>query len=210
MSKKTPKKSSESKKEENTLSTVWIVVAALAIPAILLGVWNLTTIDRTESYTYNGFLFEQVPCEVGMCWETVVVSNVGEHPVLFMNGPQEVEDVTIDPSAVERVLNLTHTRNSSVTIAFDEGVPGEVGIAAANIARITGERFYRIPTTGGIYNQDITCSAATPARSVIYLTQLEATGAFLEEDCILVTAPNTQELVLASDALTLHLLQIMQ
>lgn len=205
MTTKTPEE-----KEPQTLKTVWVVTAALLIPVIILGVYWYTSQFTVEEYTYNGFVFTKIPCEVGECWQTTVVSNVGEHPVLFFNGPREVEDIQIDPLAVERVLNLTRIANSSLRIGFDEGVPGEVAIAASNIARVTGDRFYRIPTRGGVYGVDFTCSSATQPRPILYLTQDQETGAFLQGNCIFVVAPTTAELVRVSDAYTLHLLQIMR
>lgn len=216
---KTPKKAVKNAEKPSdsqevatgTITTTQIVLAALILPVILLGVWYGTTyFSGAESYTYNGFEFRQVPCEIGQCWETTVVSNIGEHPILFMHGPQEVQDIPVDPLAVERVLNLTRYQNTSAVIAFDQGVPGEVGIAATNIARITGERFYRIPTTGAVYGQTVTCDDATPMNTVVYLTQASETGVVLSDDCVLVIAENTTEIVRVADAYTLHLLQIMQ
>lgn len=196
--------------EPAPVKTMWVVLAALLIPVIILGVYWYTSQVTTEQYVYNGFVFTQIPCEVGECWQTTVISNVGEHPVLFFYGPQELEDITIEPEAIERVLNLTRMANSSLRIGFDQGVPGEIAIAATNIARVTGERFYRIPTTGGVYGEDFTCSSASRARPILYLTQDAQTGAYLQDDCVYLTATNTSEAVRVSDAYTLHLLQIMR
>ncbi len=203
-------KTEEQEKEPEPIKTMWVIIAALLIPVIILGVYWYTSQVTVEEYTHNGFVFTQIPCEVGECWQTTVISNVGEHPVLFFHGPRELEDITIDPAAVDRVLNLTRIANTSLRIGFDEGVPGEVAIAASNIARVTGDRFYRIPTRGGVYGVDFTCSSATLTRPVLYLTQDEQTGVYLQDNCIYAVAPTTAELVRVSDAYTLHLLQIMR
>ena len=196
--------------EPKTVPTTWIIVAALTLPAIILGIYWVAQQTTTDIQEYNGFFFEHVPCEVGDCWETVVVSNVGEHSILFLHHPSEVEDILIERPAVERVLNLTRIADSGLWISFEDGVPGEVGQAAANIARITGDRFYRIPTQAALYGRDVTCASGTDIRPVLFLTQEQTNRVYLNNNCIVVAAESAQEIMRVADAFSFHLLQIMR
>lgn len=189
-----------------TVRTIWVVLAVLLGIAAILGVLYLT--QGTETLEHNGFIFEEVSCPRGTCWQTNVVSNIGVHPITFYYNPEQLQDVPVDPAAVERVLNLTRTRNASVTFVFDEGVPGEVGLAAVQMARITGDRFYQIPTSGAVHGT-VTCKDASAVRTVIYLVQAPVAGVALQDDCVHVTAPDADELLRVADAYAMSLLRIL-
>lgn len=197
------------KKPVETIETYKVILALLALGVGLY--LFLSTTSTPDSFELNGFSFEEVRCPASesTCWQTIVVTNVAQHPIIFYSDPREVQDIPIDQEAVDVILNLTTSRNSSVTIAFDEGVPGEVGVAATLIARVTGERLYQIDTSGGVYGQDISCAQSQGLNRVIYLMQSDQEGAFVEDGCIIVTAPDSQRLRDVVDAYTMHLLLIL-
>lgn len=163
------------------------------------------------TYEYNGFTFTETQCAQDReCWSALVNLNIGAREVPFFYRPDQVEDVPVDPSAVERILSLTRSRNSSVTIVFDEGASGEVGVAASNLARVTGERVYNISTSGSVYGQPVTCEHASALHAVVYLTHGDLDGVTTRGGCVLIVADDPEELLRVTEAYRLHLLRIMR
>lgn len=189
------------------VKTVWVVLSIAVIAAVAIAA--ALVLERQSSYEHNGFVFEKTRCSDETCWQTQVVTNIGVHPIVFHYGPRDVEDVAVSPTAVARVLNMTTTKNSSIVIAFDEGVPGEVGVAAAQIARITGDRFYQVPTSGSVYGAPTTCADASATRTIIYLRQGPMNAVVLDDGCVHVIAEDAEHVLLVADAFGLHLLRIM-
>lgn len=201
----------ESVKESDSvegISTGKLVGSLVLFAAIIIGAFWLMQPGPSD-FELNGFYFEQVACERGQCYETVVQTNIGVHPITFYSDPREVADIPVDREAVVAILNLTRSRNTSVTIAFDEGVPGEVGVAASLLARVTGERLYNISTSGGVYGEDVVCSQSDRYDRVVYITQTDDNGVFMSNSCIIVTASDVDNLVSVVDAYVMRLLLIL-
>lgn len=199
---------------EPTVATWKIVAVVAVIGVVLFSAYTILSSEElfTGEHEYNGFVFSEAQCSSERsCWSTTVELNIGAREVLFYYGPWEVEDVSVDPAAVERVLNLTYAdMNGSVVIVFDAGSPGEVGVAASNLARITGERFYNIPTSGSEYANPVSCEDSSEQRVVIYLVDGPFEGVRLVDDCVLVSASNPEDLFRVVDAYRLRLMQIIQ
>jgi hypothetical protein len=183
------------------------VLAVLGV--VIVGAFVVLNSSAPNEFSLNGFDFVMSPCDRGQCYETTVYTNVGVHPITFYSDPREVGDVPVDSQAVSAILNLTRSRNSSVTIGFDEGVPGEVGVAAALIARVTGERLYNISTSGAVYGQDVICEMSTATDRVIYLTQTPRDGVFYQDGCVIVSASDVDSLIPVVDAYVMRLLLIL-
>ncbi len=198
----------------------WKIIAVFGVIAVVFGlvylvvtnglsIGGLTIISpASHSYTYNGFVFNATKCtsKGGTCWRTQVVTNIAVNPITFYYGPKETQDVLVSQAAVDRILNLTYYNDSGIIVTFDNGVPGEVAIAGAEISRITG-RVYRIPTAGAVYG-NVTCADGTPRRAIIYLTQGPTAEVRDLNGCVVLTANTTQDLVRVADAFSLHLLRI--
>ena len=187
----------------------WYILAAVVL--IVFIIYAVFYVLRTEDvYEYNGFTFAKTDCGTTReCWQTQVNTNVGVRSLYFYNGPRDVESIPVDQSAVNFVLNLGGYNNSQIVIVFDEQTPGEVGVAATNIARITGERIYNITTSGSVYGQPTTCEHANQVTAVIYLTQGPHRQVTFEQGCIMITAPDAEGVLEVADAYSLHLLTIL-
>ncbi|MFT4250215.1 MAG: hypothetical protein ACMXYD_02530 [Candidatus Woesearchaeota archaeon] len=193
------------------ISTLWVFFALGVLGVGLFAFFLLTASPASSSFELNGFTFEQAACPSveGRCWQTTVVSNVGVHPITFYSDPREVDWIPVSREAVLAVLNLTYSSQNSLTIAFDEGVPGEVGVAASLLARVTGERLYNIPTRGAVYGEGTHCSLSTSRDRVVYLTQGERDAVFVRDGCVIVSARSTSSLISVVDAYVMHLLLIL-
>ena len=201
--------------------STWKILVGVGVGVLLLGLifWVVSSLSASsssvgEEYEYNGFLFrfaEAGSCGTQRdCWRTQVQLNIGVRNVEFYYGPREVEDVFVDPVAVQRVLNLTFADvNGSLVITFDEE-SSEIAAAAVNLASITGERVYNIPTSGSVYGSPVTCADATPERVVVYFVNESFSGVLYEEGCVLISASSRDELLRVTDAYRLHLLRILQ
>lgn len=196
----------------------WKVLVGVGVFLLLVGVVfvlvSSLSAPSVEEYEYNGFVFRSA--DAGSCgtqrdcWRTQVQLNIGVRNVEFYYGPREVEDVFVDPAAVERVLNLTYPgRNGSVVITFDEDFSG-VGIAAPNLAGVTGERVYNIPTTSSVYGQPVSCADASAQLVVVRFINESFSGVAYEDGCVLISASSVDELLRVTDAYRLHLLRILQ
>jgi hypothetical protein len=195
---------------ERPIVPTWKVLGVLVLIIAFIAVLLWAT-QRSESFEHNGFLFERAHCPTGEfdCWQTTVVLNVGVRPILFYYNPLQVEDILVSSTAVERVLAQVPRPNASgeIIITWDDGVPGEVAVAATSIARITGERVYRIPTRGVVYGE-VTCGHARPDRVVMYLMQAERSAVTVRDGCVLVGATSPSELIRVADAFAFALLGI--
>ena len=194
---------------DESIATWKILLAILGVgAALLLGVQLLST---PEVYEHNGFTFTETQCAQDReCWSTLVNLNIGAREIPFYYRPDQVQDVPVDPSAVVRVLNLTTRPDTSLTIAFDEGVPGEVGVAASNLARVTGERVYNISTSGGVYGRDVTCADANATHAVVYIRDGDLNGVTARDGCVFVVADEPEEVLRVTEAFRLHLLRILR
>ena len=204
----------ESVEVEESVATWKVLAGILVVGLLLLGVYSLFSVGESSAseYTYNGFTFVEQQCsEARTCWVSVIQLNIGAVEVPFYYGPRDVEDVPVDPSAVSRVLDLTYADvNGSITLVFDAGAPGELGVAASNLARVTGERLYNIPTSGSEYNNPVSCADSSDEHVVIYFTDAGFDGVSVDEGgCVILSATSPEELLRVSDAYRLHLLRVM-
>ncbi len=190
------------------ISTWIIIIISFAIGGVILFLSVYTA--EPEEYTINTFTFTPVPCPgQDTCWKTNVVSNIGVHPITFYTSPTDAKKYFVQQKAVDTVLNMRSVKGGNIIIAIDEGVPGEVGVAGAQIARVTGEQLYKIPTKSALYIKDVTCEQATPQTTIVYLTQGPAQVVVQKPGCVVVSAPTTTELLSISEAYTMWLLGIL-
>lgn len=201
---------------QQQIPTSKILLTILVVLAVLVGAYTLlsASLASVETYTYNGFTFTEDDCgENRTCWTTVVRLNVGNREVTFFYGPREVEDILVEPLAVESVLDLTRIpQDRSVEIVFSENATGTIGVAASNLARVTGDRVYQIPTSGSVYGQPVTCADANSQHVVIrFIENATLNGVSSRGDgCVIISGQNRDGVLKATDAYRLHLLQILR
>ncbi len=198
--------------EEQVSTYKILLVVALVGVAIFASYSLLSNAELfTDSYEYNGFVFtESDACGAERdCWVTNVQLNVGARQVPFYYGPREAEDVLVEPEAVDRVLSLTYPDvNGTVVILFDEGASGSYGVAASNLARVTGERVYNLPTMGDVYGESFSCDYPRGDDVLIRVTN-GPSGVRLEGSCVVVSG-SEEEILRVMDAYRLSLLRILQ
>lgn len=187
----------------------WQIIIAVAILGIILA--GIIMFSQTEdSYEYNGFVFVEEPCpdQDNQCWTTQVQLNIGLRQVTVFNGPREVEDILVDERAIQFVRSLSRN-DTEIILAINEDDPGRVGVVATNIARVTGEKLFGIPTRGAVFGSEVVCEMATQNRAIIHITE-GPEGVYVQNGCIVISAEDPERLVVVGDAFVLHLLSVMQ
>ncbi|MGM5480461.1 MAG: hypothetical protein ACQESC_03300 [Nanobdellota archaeon] len=228
----TSKRKHESSKKNNNLKEKnssrkiipWITtIAILAVIAILATtVFDISSLfDSTENEdygTYNHFNFEQV----GDKWKTEVVHKNKLFEVPSYYHPLEVENVTYNRDVTLFLMTVPHV---GFTFAVDDKGSKPV-IAAVNIARILGDRYYGFDVTSSIYNSSIdqntttssnvtysNCDQATKKYPVIHISvnETEPVVRFANNNsyCVVVGGADGDQAIKAADRVVFEILQIM-
>lgn len=198
----------------NTTKLMSIFIAVIMGGSILgIIVYNMEEENNEEklpenAFEYEGYLFAEDTD--GFFWARGVIKG-RETPVVFRADPRELEDISINPNAVDKILNA---RKVYISFSPNQQEIYKIGIAKVQIERLLNA--YQIPVVGA-YSEDSdpidpnvpvkNCSDSTDWTPVIML-EISDTTQITSGDCIYVRGNNHDNLILAADKLGMHLVGI--
>jgi len=227
--KKAPSKKESAKPEGKKEGTkaVWYLVGALVVIAAILVIGAWTSVDQDPGNDcdeeYNNFCF----IEQNDLWSVRVMVNGQPYRVAVHHLPGELEDIPVDPQAVETIQALSTMANQTgdgrLFITMNPEAPSGVAIAGVEIAKITGERYdiYDIPTRAGLTKRPesvskdtpiVDCSSSGNETFVVYLREHDQNYVGVPEQypqCIVIQGTDADEVVKSADRFLYALFGVM-
>lgn len=128
-------------------------------------------------------------------------------------GPLELEDVSVDRSIKQRILDDT---TIFFTIDPNAGLTGKTTLAAYELTKVlNNEYFFYIPVNSSMTSdyKDYpvkTCEDANRAETVFWLRLGKDNSIKTEGNCVILTGRTEDDLIKEADRIVLHLLGIMK
>ncbi|MFP4524257.1 MAG: hypothetical protein ACLFO2_03025 [Candidatus Woesearchaeota archaeon] len=222
----TKKASVEPEGKKESTKAVWYLVGALVVIAAILVIGAWSSMDPASEdcdEEYNNFCF----IEQDDMWSVRVMVNGQPYRVAVHHLPEELEDIPIDPKAVETVQALStmvnQTGDGRLFITMNPEAPSGVVIAGVEIAKITGERYdiYNIPTRVGLTKRPesvsedtpiVDCSSSGEDTFVIYLREHDRNYVGVPEQypqCLVIQGTDADEVVKSADRFLYALFGVM-
>lgn len=218
------KHKSNNAKHQEHIPTSFIVILSVVVVILGIAAFFIFTAEEPVDYSqYNGFRFTQI----GDNWQTLVEMNEQLYEVPFYNHPHDIIGVLYDDNVTLHFKDVINTvkpkREIIIAVHPDSGsVPVLSGV---NIARVTG-KFFGVKTTSALYlppedvntynnSEDLpiaNCDVADFLSTVVIvsLNETRTSVEFLDEDCVLIGAPDGDSLLMAADLVGYKLLGIMR
>lgn len=227
--KKAPAKKESAKPEGKNEGgkAVWYLVGALVVIAAILVIGAWDSVDNGASQgcdaEYNNFCFVQQDD----LWSVRVMVNGQPYRIAVHHLPEELEDIPVDPKAVETIQALStmvnQTGEGRLFITMNPEAPSGVAIAGVEIAKITGERYdiYNIPTRAGLTKKPesvsketpiVDCSSSGNETFVVYLREHDQNYVGVPEQypqCIVIQGTDADEVVKSADRFLYALFGVM-
>ncbi|MGM5481465.1 MAG: hypothetical protein ACQESE_03565 [Nanobdellota archaeon] len=207
------------KKTSTAISKSWFIIIIIIAAVIFSTITFIDFGNDTDYSTYNHYAFESV----GEKWQTQVEKEGQLFNVPSYHHPYDLENISYNAEVTTYMMTVPH---AGFIIAVDDDGSKPV-IAAVNIARILGQRYYGFPVKSAIYGTapanttnvtaDIsykTCDDASELVPVIHVStnQSEPMVDFQGNTthCVLVGGSSGDDVIKSADKLVFHLLRIMR
>ncbi|MFP4118465.1 MAG: hypothetical protein ACLFTH_00230 [Candidatus Woesearchaeota archaeon] len=219
MAKKHTEAIQKQKKKESPGVKSWFIII-LIIAAVVSSTLMFVDFggDGRDYSTYNHFAFEKA----GEKWKTQVTRDDQLFEVPSNYHPYDLENISYNQNVTTYMMAEPH---AGFILAVDDNGSKPV-VAAVNIARILGEKFYGFPVKSAIYgeasgnssttNSSITyktCEDATKLVPVIHIStdEDEPVVDFADNytNCIVVGGSTGDEAIKAADKVVFKILRIM-
>ena len=203
-------KKKEKQKDRSVAYLVYAIIILAAIIVLILSIRYLyTPAQKSNSYSYNNFLFTNVS---GM-WITEIqkegTNKVYRIPLHF--SPRELEDIPIDES-VEMFKNQSELY---ITFNPNEEILGFVALSASELSINLAQTLNISPIAACIDNKTDACvnrsvvDCQSFGKPAIFLNYANKTQIYVKNNCIFVEGEG-KELVRATDRLLLRWFSIMK
>ncbi|MDD5086908.1 MAG: hypothetical protein PHV16_04095 [Candidatus Nanoarchaeia archaeon] len=205
----------EQNEEENSSgSGKFLIIAVIAIVGLTILFFSIRYLYQPKpienNYEYNGFTFTKI--EGYGVWFTEIQKQDKNFRVSMRYSPMEVEDIPIDRTAYQVILN-----SNELYLTVPNNLSSIAVLALAEVGRITGTQYgiLDIPSTGALTHSkgDETpvknCEDAVGGTGIILFNLGNYTRVYLEGKCVIVEGETDWDIVRAADRLTFGLLGIM-
>jgi len=209
--------------QEKKLSAIFYVLIFVTVAMVVFAVISFKKPILSDRYVYtspSGEQFEFVKSEVGNITQHIATiyafdrqGNKHQVDIPFINDPYSLEEISIVNEVKNKLLN-----KEGIFVTLDPNSGSKSVLAAVEITRVIGTSDYgvfKIPTQVATTTQTnttypyITCNDATKQIGVVYLWLKNQTRIFSLGECVVVEGKDYDDLIKASDKLTMHLLGIM-
>ena len=209
--------------QEKKLSAIFYVLIFVTVAMVVFAVISFKKPILSDRYIYtspSGEQFEFVKSEVGNITQHIATiyafdrqGNKHQVDIPFINDPYSLEEISIVNEVKNKLLN-----KEGIFVTLDPNSGSKSVLAAVEITRVIGTSDYgvfKIPTQVATTTQTnttypyITCNDATKQIGVVYLWLKNQTRIFSLGECVVVEGKDYDDLIKASDKLTMHLLGIM-
>lgn len=214
---------SEKKKDSGI---IFMILAAIIIIAVLIGVPAYNKIKANaiiEENKYNGFDFVRLEQGNLTTWKTVVDSQGELYELQFYHHPQELLNISIDPTIATQIINV-RSRPQRVYFTLPDSQDGStLVVAAVEMSKILGYQLdlFNIDVKSAMQGnpanniQDVSvvdCVQATENATVISFHQGSFNVVVRDEEnpyCIRFGYKTPRDAIKVADRLAYELLEIM-
>jgi len=214
------------KTAEQGINKVVYVVMGIALFAVVLFIL-VPNINLSDDFTYkspSGEGFDFVTGYVGKIpvYTLKLSASYGDkltrqYEIPLRNKPKDLENIPVEDRVKSKLLS-----SQGIFITLDPELDQKATIAAIQLAKVLGTADYgvfKIPTQGA-FTQPInttnqsnypvkTCQDATSDIMVIQLTLGMENKAYIKNNCVIIEATDTENLIKVSEKVVLRLLGVM-
>ncbi len=169
---------------------------------------------NSNSYEYNGYAVKRHSYGYSITVYSTYSNKLNEEPhiVNLRYGPKDLEDIKVEKSLKETILN-----SDQIYITTNPNESGKISIATIDIGKVLGTAdwgVFKISTSSALTepfgNITVkTCKDAVDKTTVLYLKTGNETRLYSEDRCIILEGKTEDDVIKLADRLTLNLLGVM-
>lgn len=196
------------------------IVIVISLVILLVGAGLFIFINQQKetknTFVYNGFKVTKTEDKQTEYYDIELL--IGNNPQLFSidvrNDPREIELIPSENNIKDKILR---SNVLELYITMEPTYTSKAVIAAMEISKIVGNKyFFNLPTHGALIrdvgtNSSIkTCEDVNETTSIIWLTLSDSTRIHSRGNCVIIEGKTEDDLIKASDRVSLSLLGIIE
>lgn len=203
------------KKTEKQATIIVISLLVVLVSAFFL-IFIKQTKEAENSFVYNGFKVDKVEDKQNIFYNIELY--IGDNPQLFsVDIRSDPREIGLIPSESNLKDKLLRQNVSELYITMEPTYTSKAVIAAMEISKIVGNKyFFNLPTHGALIRSIgdkspvKTCDDVNETTSIIWLRLSDSTRIYSRGDCVIVDGQTEDDLIKASDRISLSLLGIIK
>lgn len=197
-------------------ATIIVIFLLVVLVSAFFFIFIKQTKEAENSFVYNGFKVDKVEDKQNIFYNIELY--IGDNPQLFSvdirSDPREIGLIPSESNLKDKILRQNV---SELYITMEPTYTSKAVIAAMEISKIVGNKyFFNLPTHGALirYIGDKspvkTCDDVNETTSIIWLRLSHSTRIYSRGDCVIVDGQTEDDLIKASDRISLSLLGIIK
>lgn len=202
-------------KKTEKQATIIVISLLVVLVSAFFFIFIKQTKEAENSFVYNGFKVTKTEDKQSTYYDIELYME--DNPQLFSidvrSDPREIELIPSESNLNEKILRNV----SELYITMEPTYTSKAVIAAMEISKIVGNKyFFNLPTHGALirYIGDKspvkTCDDVNETTSIIWLRLSDSTRIYSRGDCVIVDGQTEDDLIKASDRISLSLLGIIK